>query len=149
MTTRKTLLDRAEIVSPCTADWNSMKGTAEVRFCSECRKYVYNISEMTRREAEALLSTRGNQMCARLIRDIEGQTITVESLPPIRLMSWKPGPVANAVVSALISIVPMAAPLAATKVPSHDTHSLDTRRRGPVPGGMQAAITGLVYDEND
>jgi hypothetical protein len=149
MTTRKTLLDRVEIVSPCTADWNAMQGTDEVRFCSECRKYVYNLSEMTRREAEALLSTRRNQMCARLLRDLERQTITLESLPPIRLMSWKPGPVANAIVSALISIAPMGASLASAKVLSDHTHPFDSGAKRPLPAEMQAALAGVVSDEND
>src|SRR4030095_1834389 len=106
MTTRKNILDQGEITSPCTANWDEMKGTEQIRYCSECDKYVYNLSEMTRREAEELLVSSGDQMCARLTRDLKGQTLTVESLPPVWLLGWKPGRVANAVVSALISITP-------------------------------------------
>jgi len=32
-----------------------MIGDERVRFCGECRKHVYNISAMTKREAETLL----------------------------------------------------------------------------------------------
>src|SRR4030095_16745061 len=103
MTTRKNILDQGEITSPCTANWDEMKGTEQIRYCSECDKYVYNFSEMTRREAEELLIAREDQMSARLSRDQKCQTLTGESLPPVRLLGWKPGRVANAVVSALIS----------------------------------------------
>lgn len=150
MTTRKNLLERVEITSPCTASWDEMKGTDQIRYCSECHKYVYNLSEMTRREAEAHLVSRGNQMCARLTRDLEGQTLTVESLPPVRLLGWKPGPVASAVVTALISIAPAAAPLANGQVPSAATSSLyaaGDKAHRPSPGGTTSALTGIVSNE--
>jgi hypothetical protein len=151
MTTRKDLLERVEITSPCTANWDEMKGTDQIRYCSECQKYVYNLSEMTRREAEALLVSRGNQMCARLIRDLDGQTLTVESLPPVRLLRWKPGPVARAVVSAIISIAPAAAPFANGQGLSHASHSVDAlghKSQRPAPEDMTSAIAGIVSDES-
>jgi Carboxypeptidase regulatory-like domain len=151
MNTRKNLLDRVEINSPCAANWDEMKGTDQVRYCSECQKYVYNLSEMTQREAESLLASRGNQMCARLIRDLEGQTLTVESLPPVRLLGWKPGPLATAVVSALISITPMTVPLANAQAASHASQSEDgpgTDSRRPAPGSLTSAITGIVSNES-
>ena len=151
MTTRKNLLDRVEIASPCSANWDEMSGTDQIRFCSECRKYVYNLSEMTRREAEALLASRGNQMCARLIRDLDGTTLNVDSLPPVRLLGWKPGPVAGAVVSAIISITPGTAVLANGQSSSHSSQSVDAsghRTRRTAPGTMTSTITGIVSDEN-
>src|SRR6266567_3141253 len=150
MTTRKNLLDRVQIASPCTANWDEMTGTDQIRYCSECRKYVYNLSEMTRREAEALLASRGDQMCARLIRDLDGTTLNVDSLPPVRLLGWKPGPVASAVVSAIISITPGAAALANGQSSSHSSQSVDApghRTHRPAPGAMTSTITGIVSDE--
>src|SRR5258706_812526 len=151
MTTRKNLLDRVEIASPCTANWDSMTGTDQIRFCSECSKYVYNLSEMTRREAEALLARRGNQMCARLIRDLNGTTLSVDSLPPVRLLGWKPGPIASAVVSAIISITPGAGMLAKGQSSAPSRQSVDAsghRTQRPAPGTMTSTITGIVSDEN-
>lgn len=152
MTTRKNLLDRVEIASPCTANWDEMSGTDQIRFCSECRKYVYNLSEMTRREAEALLASRGNQMCARLIRDLDGSTLNVDSLPPVRLLGWRPGPVASAVVSAIISITPSAAAMGrARQVSPHSSQSVDAsghRTQRPAPGTITSTISGIVSDEN-
>jgi hypothetical protein len=150
MTRRKDILNSVEIKSPCTANWNEMKGTDQIRYCFECNKYVYNLSEMTRRDAEAILLSRDDQMCARLIRDLEGQTLTVDSLPPVRLLGWKPGRVANAVVSALISITPAALPLANGQVTSPPGKSQDGsghKSHRTVPASTTSAITGIVSNE--
>jgi len=150
MTRRKDILNSVEIKSPCTANWNEMKGTDQIRYCFECNKYVYNLSEMTRRDAEAILLSRDDQMCARLIRDLEGQTLTVDSLPPVRLLGWKPGRVANAVVSALISITPAALPLANGQVTSPPGKSQDGsghKSHRTVPASTASTITGIVTNE--
>ena len=150
MTARKHILDRVEISSPCTANWDEMKGTEQIRYCSECDKYVYNLSEMTRREAEELVVSSGDQMCARLTRDLKGQTLTVESLPPVRLLGWKPGRVANAVVSALISITPAAVPLASGQAASQSAKTQDGsghKSHRTVPAGATSTITGIVKNE--
>lgn len=151
MTTPKSLLDRLVITSPCTADWDEMTGTDQIRYCSECRKYVYNLSEMTRREAEALVASRRSQMCARMIRDIDDRVLTVDSLPPVRLLGWRPGPVASAVVSAMIGIAPGAAALAnAQQASARATYSRVESshiKESPAPGSGTSTIAGTVSDE--
>lgn len=138
MTVRKTLLDALEITSPCNANWDEMAGTDQVRYCSECDKYVYNLSSMTQLEAESLVAGQRGRMCARMIRDAAGRTMTVNSLPPVRLMSWRPGPVASAVVSAMITLAPGASALARDgKASSRTFYSLDGSGRkaiGDRPG---------------
>ena len=69
-------LDAISIANPCPADWNKMKGNDEVRFCATCEKNVYNLSGMSRSEAEALiLATEGN-LCGRFYRRADGTIIT-------------------------------------------------------------------------
>ncbi len=46
------VLEDVRIASPCSASWEDMTGDARVRFCGKCAKNVYNLSEMTRDEAE-------------------------------------------------------------------------------------------------
>ena len=151
MTSPRNFLDRIEITSPCTADWNEMTGTEQIRYCSECHKYVYNLLEMTRREAEALVAGRRDQMCARFTRDLDGKTLTVDSLPPVRLLGWRPGPIATAVVGAMISITPGAAALAkghqAVAGSSYSLNESGHRAKRPAPGSNIPAITGIVSDE--
>ena len=69
------VLDRVQVKSPCTEDWNEMVGNDEVRFCSHCSKHVHNLSAMTRREAEALVLKSNGNLCIRYLRRPEDQQI--------------------------------------------------------------------------
>lgn len=151
MTARKTSLDKIEITSPCNANWDEMAGSEQIRFCTECNKYVYNLSAMTRRDAEDLVATRRSQMCTRMIRDLNGGTITVDSLPPVRLLGRRPGPIASTVVSTILSIAPgvgaiSKSPQASSHLYSQNESARKTSRS--VPGVTTAALTGAVSDEN-
>jgi hypothetical protein len=59
------LLDHVTVPSPCTEDWDSMSGNEQVRFCSHCSASVHNLSEMTRREAIALVRKSKGSLCVR------------------------------------------------------------------------------------
>ena len=74
------MLDQIKIASPCSADWERMEGNDRVRFCAECKKNVFNLSAMTRRDAEALLNKTNGNLCARLYRRADG-TILTEDCP--------------------------------------------------------------------
>ncbi|MBI4748613.1 MAG: ankyrin repeat domain-containing protein [Acidobacteria bacterium] len=69
------ILDRVQVKSPCTEDWNEMVGNDEVRFCSHCSKHVHNLSAMTRREAEELVLKSNGNLCIRYLRRPEDQQI--------------------------------------------------------------------------
>ena len=69
-------LELIQIASPCTADWNAMAGDDRVRHCGDCRLSVYNISEMTRDEAEAFLAQREGRTCIRMFKRPDGTVIT-------------------------------------------------------------------------
>jgi hypothetical protein len=69
---RLPVLDNLRIASPCTADWAAMTGDDRVRACSLCNKNVYNLSEMTREEAQALLLEKEGKLCARYYQRKDG-----------------------------------------------------------------------------
>lgn len=69
-------LERVKIASPCQADWNEMQGDARKRFCSECKLNVYNLSAMTKREAETLLINSEGRLCVRFYRRTDGTILT-------------------------------------------------------------------------
>lgn len=69
-------LDRIKIASPCAANWNEMIGDARQRHCSACKLNVYNLSEMTRREAENFLINAEGRVCLRIYRRKDGTVIT-------------------------------------------------------------------------
>jgi hypothetical protein len=79
------MLDQIKIASPCSADWDRMDGNDRVRFCSECQKSVFNLSAMTRREAEALLSETNGNLCTRLYRRADGTVLTEDCPVGVRV----------------------------------------------------------------
>jgi len=72
------MLDQIKIASPCAADWEQMEGDDRVRFCAECKKNVFNLSAMTRRDAEALLQETNGNVCTRLYRRADGTVLTAD-----------------------------------------------------------------------
>lgn len=69
-------LNNLKIASPCAADWNAMVGDARQRFCGECKLNVYNISGMTRAEAENLLKNSEGRLCVRFYKRADGTILT-------------------------------------------------------------------------
>jgi hypothetical protein len=76
MIRKSELLSQVRIASPCPADWNEMKGDDKVRYCSECRLNVYNLSDMTSAEAEELLRSREGRLCVRYYQRKDGGVMT-------------------------------------------------------------------------
>jgi TonB family protein len=78
MKNTESLLSRIQIAKPCKADWESMKGDERERACQLCHLNVYNISTMSRVEAESFLRERLPQgrVCVRLYRRPDGTIIT-------------------------------------------------------------------------
>ena len=69
-------LDDIRIASPCSSDWNSMYGDDRSRFCSDCKLNVYNLSGMTRDEAEQLVMNSEGRLCVRFFRRKDGTILT-------------------------------------------------------------------------
>jgi hypothetical protein len=63
-----------------------MDGDDKVRFCSACRKNVYNLSAMPRPEAEALVN-REESMCVRFFRRSDGTVLSGDC--PVGLKRWR------------------------------------------------------------
>lgn len=69
-------LRNVRIASPCSANWDEMIGSSRKRFCSQCSLNVYNLSEMTKTEAERLIINTEGRLCARFYRRADGSVIT-------------------------------------------------------------------------
>ena len=75
---KKNVLDRVYLETPCSSDWVSMEGNERVRYCSECNRQVHNLSAITKREAEELLTNADGKLCGRFDRDDRGNMITAD-----------------------------------------------------------------------
>ncbi|MFL6374056.1 MAG: hypothetical protein ACJ73D_05255 [Pyrinomonadaceae bacterium] len=69
-------LDNVRIASPCSADWDAMYGDDQKRFCKECKLNVYNLSGMTREDAERLVRNAEGRLCVRFYKRADGTVIT-------------------------------------------------------------------------
>jgi hypothetical protein len=69
-------LKHVRVAAPCRADWDQMMGSDRVRFCGQCSLNVYNLSAMTRDEAESLIARSEGRLCVRFFRRNDGSIIT-------------------------------------------------------------------------
>ena len=69
-------LDHVRIAAPCKADWNQMIGDDRVRFCGQCSLNVYNLSSMTKSDAESLIARNEGRLCVKFYRRLDGSIIT-------------------------------------------------------------------------
>lgn len=71
-------LDNIRVASPCPTAWDEMYGDDRKRFCSECKLNVYNLSGMTRREAESLVRNHEGRLCVRFFKRADGTVLTAD-----------------------------------------------------------------------
>ena len=69
-------LNNLKIASPCSANWNEMVGNERSRHCGDCQLNVYNLSGMTRTEAENFLINAEGRVCVRFFKRADGTVLT-------------------------------------------------------------------------
>jgi hypothetical protein len=79
-------LDTIHIATPCNVSWETMTGDDQVRFCHDCKRRVYNLSEMTRQDAQELIERKEGRLCIRLYRRADGTLITQDC--PVGVSKW-------------------------------------------------------------
>ena len=109
------LLDTVRIASPCPARWEDMKGDDVSRFCGECRLNVYNISAMTRSEAEALIEAKEGRLCARLFRRPDGTVLTADCPVGLRKVHQKAAAALSRIAASIALIASAAFALGGTR----------------------------------
>ncbi|MFT3694257.1 MAG: hypothetical protein QM831_14015 [Kofleriaceae bacterium] len=72
------ILDNIKIASPCRADWADMIGDDRSRHCHTCDKQVFDLSEMTREQAEALIVEKNGKLCVKYFQRHDGRIMTAD-----------------------------------------------------------------------
>lgn len=85
----KMTLENIQIASPCSVPWDEMEGDHRKRFCGECQLNVFNISEMSRVEAETFLqnSVGTGRVCVTLFKRSDGTILTQDC--PVGILAVK------------------------------------------------------------
>jgi hypothetical protein len=98
-------LDKIRVAAPCSADWDSMFGNERVRLCEQCHLNVYNLSEMSRVEADRLINQTEGRLCVRFYRRRDGSVITQNCPVGLRAIKRRLSRVATAVASFILSLM--------------------------------------------
>ena len=69
-------LNNLKVASPCSANWDEMIGNERQRHCGDCQLNVYNLSGMTRPEAENFLINAEGRVCVRFFKRADGTVLT-------------------------------------------------------------------------
>jgi hypothetical protein len=132
MSKRTSPLDNVRVAAPCSAGWDKMVGTERVRFCGQCSLNVYNLSEMTKRDAERLIVEAEGRLCIRYYLRADGTILTKNCPVGLRALKRRLSRVAAASVSAVLSFV--AGILAATGL----------QVKFPLPNEMKSAMPRVI-----
>ena len=74
-------LELLTIPTPCHANWAAMAGDDRVRHCRECHLDVFDLSAMTREEAQRLVEEREGRLCVTFWKRADGTVITQDCEP--------------------------------------------------------------------
>jgi hypothetical protein len=150
---RLPMLAKASIASPCSADWDQMKGDERVRFCGSCQKNVYNLSALTSADAEALIREKEGNLCARIYLRDDDTVITADCPVGLRRkwISRVAGAVvafggAAAVLGYRLQPAPAAVPVAVAEPASSQTPTANPGMLGAPEQAPLAAPTLLKPD---
>ena len=151
MSRNTNLLDRINIPAPCSADWDSMKGNDQVRFCSQCNLNVHNLSAMTRKEARKLVAASGGRLCVRYYKKPNGrvQTAAAQQLHHIKRR------VSKFAAGAFTAALSLSASVAAAQTPSQGDSSASNKAEAALlirdlssepQGSTSSTIAGIIVD---
>jgi hypothetical protein len=98
-------LDHVRVAAPCKADWDQMIGDERVRFCGQCSLNVYNLSSMSRSDAESLIARNEGRLCVRFYRRYDGSIITKDCPVGLRAIRRRVSYVAKAISSSVLGLL--------------------------------------------
>jgi hypothetical protein len=80
-----------------------MRGNERVRFCGECCMNVYNLSNMSKKDAEALILNAEGRLCVRYYNRADGTVLTNNCPVGLRAIKRRVSGISRALISSVIS----------------------------------------------
>src|SRR5205085_1473163 len=80
-----------------------MHGDDRTRFCDQCNLNVYNLSALTRREAERLIMSIEGRLCVRFYRRADGTILTQNCPVGLRALKRRVSRLVSGVMTAVLS----------------------------------------------
>ncbi len=136
-------LNNVRVATPCPAEWDGMIGTDRVRFCGQCQLNVYNMSSMSRREAESLIARTEGRLCVRFYRRKDGSIITQDCPVGLRALKRRAQRIKRAVASSLLGFLAGIGANGSIKRIGNFLLGLDS------PGTYYGHTMGMVAEQNN
>lgn len=147
---KNSLIDSIDVQTPCSEDWDKMRGNDKMRFCGHCVTEVNNISEMTRKQAMRLVRASGGRICVRYVKNpVTGKPVFAGKLYQITRRAGLAAGVLGASLS--LSTMTYAQQQVIEDLPAGVKFSELLRIESSTKiktDGSAASISGIVTDKN-
>lgn len=145
---KRSILDRVRVAAPCGEDWNEMRGSNEIRFCSHCERSVHNLSQMTRRDAERLVAKSQGRLCVRYVSRADRKIITTSDFRPLHKITRRASRLTAGAFTAALTLTTAAAQNTAEQPSTNSVNVESVKDNDNAPqisfGG--ATLTGEITD---
>jgi hypothetical protein len=142
----KHFLNNLTIPEPCAADWNSMVGNDQVRFCEHCSLDVHNLTLLTRSQAERLISRSNGRLCVRYHQDPAGKPAVLPISQKLHSIGRRVSRLAAGAFTATLSISSAVAQNSSSSL--LDSANLPNAMQPEVRASFDSSIAGTVTDQN-
>lgn len=140
-------LDRIKIDSPCNADWDSMVGNDQVRFCEHCQLKVTDLSRLTRTDAMRLVARSKGRLCVRYVPRPGGGVLTKQIPEKLYRISRRVSRIAAGAFTATLSLSSAAAQTRSYPSPEQMESRAVAAEVIPRPD-LGATVSGIITDSH-
>ena len=147
MSGQRRSLDQITIQAPCDADWDSMSGNKQVRFCEHCNLHVTDLSSMTRQNAMRLVARSQGRLCVRFIQRPDGGIVTRSVPEKFYRISRRASRIAAGAFTATLSLSSAAAQTGADSAVGAGREQEAIARMIPQPE-LGSSLSGIITDPN-
>jgi hypothetical protein len=147
----RNLLEKIQVKSPCPADWDSMIGTDQVRFCEHCNQSVHNLSQMTRKRAMRLVANSSGRLCVRYYRHPDGSIVSKSVSRRLARIGRRASRVAAGAFTATLSLSSAVAQGSQSCEPNEGFSNVSASRQSGCPAKqtyLGGSIIGPIQDTN-
>lgn len=147
----RNLLEKIQVKSPCSADWDSMIGNDQVRFCEHCNQSVHNLSQMTRKRAMRLVANSSGRLCVRYYRHPDGSIVSKSVSRRFARIGRRASRVAAGAFTATLSLSSAVAQSSQSCEPDASFGNVSASRQSACPAKqiyLGGSIIGTIQDAN-
>jgi len=142
-------LDRLTIPKPCEADWDSMIGNDQVRFCEHCNLHVTDLSALTRPAAMRLVAQSQGRLCVRVMQRPGGGVLTRTVPKQLYRISRRASRIAAGAFTATLSLASAAGQSRPSEAVIPEVTQMSPEAARNKTSAATARLWGTVLDPND